>query len=149
MILRLDHVHVLTTDLDASLDFWTNMLGFRLERRVEFGPPERRRQLAYAGLGDVLVEFLPPTENGHPELIGTTGRPLCLLVDGMEETVAALRAKGVEVATEIRSGSSFWGKVASIKDPCGIAIELREWRAPDCPFYPDWQPERADVVKLR
>ena len=43
------------TDLDKSLDFWTSVLGFRLERRVEFGPPERRRQLAYAGLGDVQL----------------------------------------------------------------------------------------------
>ena len=148
MIIRVDHVHVLTTDLNRSLDFWINMLGFRLERRVMFGPPERRRELAYAGLGNVLVEFLPPTDNGHPELTGTTGRPLCLTVEGMEETIEELRKKGVEIATEIRPGFSFWGKVANIKDPCGIAIELREWRAPDAPYYPDWRPERADVVKI-
>jgi catechol 2,3-dioxygenase-like lactoylglutathione lyase family enzyme len=148
MITGIDHVHVLTTDLDKSLDFWISVLGFRMERRVEFGPPEQRRQLAYAGLGNVLVEFLPPTDNGHPELTGTTGRPLCLAVQGMEETVEALRARGVEVATEVRPGFSFWGKVAAIKDPCGIAIELREWRSPDAPYFPDWQPERSDVVKL-
>ncbi len=41
MITGIDHVHVLTTDLDRSLDFWINALGFRLDRRVEFGPPER------------------------------------------------------------------------------------------------------------
>jgi catechol 2,3-dioxygenase-like lactoylglutathione lyase family enzyme len=148
MIVRVDHVHVLTTDLDKSLEFWVGTLGFRMERRVEFGPPERRRQIAYAGLGDVLIEFLPPTDNGHLEMTGTTGRPLCLLVEGMEELIESLRAKGVEVGTQIRPGFSFWGKVASIKDPCGIDIELREWRAPDAPFYPDWQPERPDVVKL-
>jgi catechol 2,3-dioxygenase-like lactoylglutathione lyase family enzyme len=33
MITGIDHVHVLTTDVDASLEFWINVLGFRLERR--------------------------------------------------------------------------------------------------------------------
>ena len=148
MIVKVDHIHVLTTDLDTSLDFWVNVLGFRLERRVEFGPSERRRQLAFAGLGDILIEFLPPTDNGHPELAGTAGRPLCLTVEGMEETIESLRARGVEVVSEIRPGFSFAGKVASIKDPCGIAIELREWTAPDRPYFPDWVPERPDVVRL-
>ena len=73
MIVKVDHVHVLTTDLDKSLDFWVGTLGFRMERRVEFGPPDRRRQIAYAGLGDVLVEFLPPTDNGHPRADGHDG----------------------------------------------------------------------------
>jgi catechol 2,3-dioxygenase-like lactoylglutathione lyase family enzyme len=148
VITGIDHVHVLTTDLDRSLDFWINTLGFRLDRRVEFGPPERRRQLAYAGIGNVLVEFLPPTDNGHPELAGTAGKPLCLGVDGLEATIATLRQRGVEIVEEVRPGFAFWGKVANIKDPCGITIELREWRLPDAPYYPGWQPERADVVKL-
>ena len=148
MIVGIDHVHVLTTDMDKSLDFYTNLLGFKLERRVQFGPPERRRELAFAGLGNVFIEFLPPTDNGHPEFTGTTGRPLCLLVEGMEETVEALRARGVEIATEIRSAFSFGGRVAIIKDPCGLAIELKEWRAPDGPYQHAWVPERADVVRV-
>jgi glyoxylase I family protein len=148
LIVGVDHVHVLTTDLDKSLDFYVNLLGFKLERRVQFGPPERRRELAFAGFGNVFLEFLPPTDNGHPELTGTTGRPLCLAVEGMEETVETLRAKGVEIATEIRPAFSFWGKVAVIKDPSGLAIELKEWRAPDGPYLHNWSPEREDVVRM-
>ena len=147
MILSIDHVHVLATDMDKSLDFYCNLLGFRLDRRVQFGPPERRRELAFAGLGNVFIEFLPPTDNGHPDLTGTGARPLCLLVDDMEATIADLRAKGVEITTEIRPAFASHAWIAGIKDPSGLGIELRQFRAPDGPYQP-WVPERADVVRV-
>jgi catechol 2,3-dioxygenase-like lactoylglutathione lyase family enzyme len=142
MITRIDHVHVTATDMDRSIAFYTQKLGFQFLRRVSFGPPENRRELAYVGLGDILLELLPGSE---PE--GMAARPLALTVVDMEGTLAGLRAKGVEVTQENRAGFSFGGRAASIKDPSGLTIELREWQAPDGPQYPSWQPERADVVR--
>ena len=37
---------------------------------------------------------------------------------------------------------------AAIKDPSGLTIELREWNNGDGPQFPDWQPEREDVVRV-
>jgi glyoxylase I family protein len=148
MIAGIDHVHVVYTDLDQSIDFYTNKLGFEFLRRVEFGRAEARRQLAYVGLNGVLLELLPvntPHEGLVPE--GAT-RPFCLTVVDMEQTVEEMRARGIEVVAETRPGFSFHGKVASIRDPSGLVIELREWALPDGPAYPDWQPEREDVVRI-
>ena len=42
MITGIDHVHVTTFDMDRSIDFYTNVLGFHFLRRVEFGPEDNR-----------------------------------------------------------------------------------------------------------
>ena len=60
MITGIDHVHVTTFDMGKSIEFYTNVLGFHFLRRVEFGPEDARRELAYVGLGDILLELLPP-----------------------------------------------------------------------------------------
>jgi hypothetical protein len=64
----------------------------------------------------------------------------------MPATIADLKAKGVAVDVEPRPGFSFGGLTAVIRDPSGLAIELREWAGDDA-HNPDWQPKRADVVR--
>jgi hypothetical protein len=65
----------------------------------------------------------------------------------MAATLEHLVSKGVEVITQSRDGFSFKGLTAVVKDPSGLAIELREWQD-DGHTNPDWQPERADVVRI-
>jgi hypothetical protein len=57
-------------------------------------------------------------------------------------------AKGVEVSREPFDARTFWGKQAQIKDPSGYGISLREWAAPDDPYFPDWQPRHEGVERL-
>lgn len=146
MIKRVDHVHVVAKDMGQSIDFYTRVLGFRLVRRLEFGPPDRRRQLSYVGLGDMLLELVQPSHEG--EFLGTEARPLGLAVDDLDSTVAQLKSSGVEVVSEPATAFSFGGRQAVIRDPSGLAIELREWDPADLPPNPDWEPERSDVVRL-
>ena len=61
-IAGIDHVHAVANDLDASIAFYTQVLGFRFLRRVAFGPDDARRELAYVGLGDMLLELVPPVD---------------------------------------------------------------------------------------
>lgn len=133
-------------DMDESIAFYTEMLGFRFLRRATFGPPESRRELAYVGLGDFLLELLELPQ-GAAEVPPGAGRPFALTVSNMEQTVADLRSKGVEVDMDIRPGFSFDGLATAIKDPSGLVIELREWQGSDNPYYADWQPTRSDVVR--
>jgi catechol 2,3-dioxygenase-like lactoylglutathione lyase family enzyme len=142
MITRVDHVHVTTTDMDQSIAFYTDLLGFKFLRRGRFGPSENHYEFAYVGLGDILLQLVP-----GPEPLGIARRPFALTVDNMERTLADLRMKGVEVTAERRPGSSFTGLTACVKDPSGVVIELREWDASDGPQYSDWQPEDAEVVR--
>lgn len=146
MITGIDHVHVTATDMDKSIDFYTNLLGFHFLRRVEHGPADARRELAYVGLGDMLLELLPPAPG--IDVIGTAARPFALTVTDVEATVADLAAKGVEVTMAPRTGFSFSGLTAAIKDPSGLTIELREWKGGDGPHYPDWQPEVEGAVRV-
>ena len=88
MIKRLDHVHVVAKDMDASIEFYTKALGFRLLRRVRFGPGGER-QLSYVGLGDMMIELVQPAHDG--EFQGTEARPIGLAVDDLDEAVARFK----------------------------------------------------------
>ena len=90
---RVDHVHIVARDMDRSIDFYTRILGFRLLRRVESGPADRRRQLAYVGLGDFMLELVEPAHDG--EFRGTEARPLGLAVADLDRAVADLKRLGV------------------------------------------------------
>ena len=144
MITRIDHVHVVATDMDKSIAFYTDILGFRLVRRVQSGPQDARRELAYVGLGDVLLELLSPSQVA--QIAGLATKPFALTVNDMAATLEELVSKGVEIVTPQRRGSFFEGLMAEIKDPSGLTIELREWHN-DSPDNLDWQPERADMVR--
>ena len=145
MIKRLDHVHVVAKDMDASIAFYTEVLGFRLLRHVRFGPGGER-QLSYVGLGDVMIELVQPAHDG--EFKGTEARPIGLSVDDLDAAVARFKASGVEVVNEPARGFSFGGRQAVIRDPSGLVIEVRQWDASDSPMSPDWQPWREDVTKV-
>jgi len=147
MELRIDHVHAVALDLDESISFY-GKLGFRLLRKVEFGPADGRRRLAYVGHGDSVIELVGPRNPDNPGGGGTGERPFAMYVDDAEAVVTELEALGVEIDTRPRPGFSFDGKTAVIRDPSGLAIELREWAAHDGPTYPDWSPTRDDVVNL-
>src|SRR5262249_3165388 len=110
------------------------------------GPSDRRRQLAYVGLGDFMLELVEPAHDG--EFRGTEARPLGLAVADLESAVAELKRQGVEVGNEPAPAFSFAGLQAVIRDRSGLAIEVRQYATTDIPLGDDWQPARADVVRL-
>ena len=85
----IDYVQVTTFDMDKSIDFSTNVLGFHFLRRVEFGPEDSRRESAYLGLGDILLELLPRPP-GVDKVVGTAQRPLALTVTNVDAVIADL-----------------------------------------------------------
>ena len=146
MIKRVDHAHIVVQDMDKSIDFYTRVLGFRLVRRVQFGPDDGRRALAYVALGEFMLEFVQPAHDG--EFRGTEARPLALAVDDLDSTMERFRDMGVDIAAEPAPSFSFTGRQAVIRDPSGLAIEVRQYGPADSPLSQDWQPTRADVVRM-
>jgi catechol 2,3-dioxygenase-like lactoylglutathione lyase family enzyme len=140
---KFDHVHVVSTDIDKSVDFYTNVLGFYLQRRTVVNGT---LELAYVGLGETLLEIHRPPR-GSSEIPAGANRPFGLTVSDMDAALAYLQEKGVEVV-ETRDGWTFIGRHALIKDPCGISIELREWKGGDGPTNFDWQPTLPNVTRL-
>lgn len=145
MIIRVDHVHVVAKDMDATIAFYTGTLGFTLLRHVRFGPGGSR-QLAYIRLGELMIELVQPAHDG--DFQGTEGRPIGISVDDLDSAVERFREQGVEVVNPPGRGFSFGGRQAVIRDPSGLLIEVRQWDRDDYPMSADWQPERDDVIRI-
>src|SRR6266536_3133803 len=143
MFSSFSHIYHPVRDLDESVDFYVNKLGFYLLRRYRTGD----RESAYVGLGGVLLELgtarpPEPSPDGQP-LMG-----LGLTVSDVDVAIADLKSKGVEVAREPFEAQTFWGRQAAIKDPNGYGISLREWQRGDGPYYDGWQPTGEGRVRI-
>src|SRR5690606_17451634 len=71
---RLDHAAIMTTQLEASVAFYTDVLGLRL-RVVEDGPIRkgRRRAMLAGQAGFDIVEIIEMPEMAHPTIPGRGG----------------------------------------------------------------------------
>jgi hypothetical protein len=87
--------------------------------------------------------------SGNPEEKprGELDRRLGLTVTDLDAVLADLTSKGVKIGIEPFPARTFWGRQAGIFDPSGFIISLREWRSPDNPEFPDWQPTTDDVER--
>ena len=126
MFKRIDHVEIVPGDMDRSIDFYTNVLGFKVkERRKVERPP--LQEIAYITLNDSMVELLSYADPLPPssEQRQIRYRMMAIEVEDMDKAVEYLKSKGVELSLgPVALGSSIR---AEIKDPDGLSIELRQW----------------------
>lgn len=152
MIQCVDHVEVVTPNMDESIDFYTRVLGFKLARRVVYPQAENSqapREIAYLTLGDLMLEFLGGNGEAADRAPNQVGVKLVALrVDDMDKTLQALRAYGVEPSWGPNPGATFDGIRAEIKDSHGNSIELREWRNDDRADNPQWRPAKPGLVRI-
>src|SRR3990172_2214662 len=98
MFKRIDHVEIISRDLEKSIDFYQNVLGFKVKQRqrVEVPPLE---EVVYLGLGDTTLELLSVKEPGSLSLeewkVGY--RMMAVEVDDMNRAVDYLKSKGIEI----------------------------------------------------
>jgi glyoxylase I family protein len=126
MFKRIDHVEIAPSDLEKSIAFYTEVLGFRMKERIQIGAP-MLRQVVYLELGDTMLElldFVDPAPVDHTVRVGY--RIMALEVDDMEETLAYLAAKGIKpsVPPVDVGGGSLRGEIVDVD---GLSIELRQW----------------------
>ena len=149
-ITGMDHVEVWAKDLQESLAFYTDVLGFRHLRTTEARRPDGAvHEQACVTLGGMMVELIAaPAERASEEVdVGSMGvKAFALTVEDMEATAAALRERGVTFVQQPKPGSSFNGWRAEILDPNGIGIELREWIG-DSIHNDAWQPGSGAVSR--
>lgn len=125
MFKRIDHVELTPSDIEKTISFYQDILGFEMKERqaIDMAP---LRGIAYMTLADTMIEFLDvenPEAAPGPWALGYRG--LAIEVDSMDEAVAFLKSKGVDIV---------WGPMdiggpirAEIRDPDGLVIELRQW----------------------
>jgi glyoxylase I family protein len=124
---RVDHVEIVPRDAEKTIDFYVNILGFRITSRNEVKMPPMR-EVIYLELGDTVIEIIsaddPSPKSEAPWEVGYRG--IALEVEDMAAAVDYLHGKGIGIAMEpMDLGDSLRGE---IRDPDGLIIELRQWK---------------------
>jgi len=147
-IQRVDHIELLVRDMEETLVFYTDVLGFERQRHtIAERPDGSRSEQATITLDDFMMEVIQASPEAVAKEIDQRGvgvQRFALRVDDMDAAAKRLKALGVRFAQEPRPGSTFKGKRAEIVDPNGMSIELREWRDDDY-RNGDWQPVNPGV----
>jgi glyoxylase I family protein len=138
-LLRLTHVGIGVSDMERSLRFYRDLLGFRFEHdlHVEGEPSDTLLRLrgvsldaAYLQRDGVRIELLrfasPPAPPAHARAMNERGLThLSFRVADVEATVAALRAAGERILEEtIIRLPEFRAAACFVLDPDGQLIEL-------------------------
>jgi glyoxylase I family protein len=115
----LDHVGIIVTDMDRSLQFYTERLGLELLRRRGSG----REGFAAIKAGSAeLNVFCDPglVSEGLPQRVNH----LCLVMDyeTIDDLVAALREAAIDIASGPVKRSD--GAALFVHDPDGLRVEL-------------------------
>ena len=133
MIKTFDHIGIITNDLQQSLEFYTDVLGFSILTKIEMDD---------VGFSAIFIEkngskielmgyrgAIPKRSEGIKIKMGGGSIPIndhiTFSVDDLEATVTELKEKGVEFGLEtiqLEGGM----KLSSFKDPNGVMIELVE-----------------------
>ena len=124
---RVDHVEIVPRNAEKTIDFYVNILGFRIKNQNEVKMPPMR-EVIYLELGDTVIEIIsvddPNPKSETPWEVGYRG--IALEVDDMTKAVDYLKDKGIAMAQRpIDVGDSFRGET---RDPDGLIIELRQWK---------------------
>jgi len=133
MIKTIDHIGIMANDLQQSVEFYTDVLGFSVSAKIEMDD---------VGFSAIFVEKngsrielmgykdeIPKRSEGIEIKLGGSSIPIndhiTFSVDDIGATVTDLKEKGVIFYLEpakLEGGM----KLASFKDPNGVLIELME-----------------------
>jgi lactoylglutathione lyase len=129
------HTMLRVQDLDASIRFYTGLLGMKLIKKLDF--PEGKFTLAFVGYGpeeeNTVIELTYNYDHG-PYDLGKGYGHIALETSDIYATAETLRAGGAQIVRE--PGPMKHGKthIAFLKDPDGYLIEL---------VQPDWLEART------
>ena len=127
MFKRVDHVEIVPRNAEKTIDFYVDILSFRIRSRNEVKMPPMR-EVIYLELGDTVIEIISADDpKPKSKALWEVGyRGIALEVEDMTMAVNYLRGKGIAIAREpVDLGDSFRGE---IRDPDGLIIELRQWK---------------------
>jgi catechol 2,3-dioxygenase-like lactoylglutathione lyase family enzyme len=143
-ILAADHTGITVSDLERSLAFWRDVLGFELSHRAHHtgelaseatGVPGAEISIAVlktSGHKIELLEYLaPPDRKQHVDLracdVGSVH--VAFTVDNLDAVLSAIAASGWKVAGKpqtLKSGPNTGKRVVYVRDPDGTTIELMQ-----------------------
>jgi glyoxylase I family protein len=142
-IIAADHTGITVSNLELSVAFWRDVLGFELSHRAHHtgnlasevtGVPGAEISLAVLkGYGHKieLLEYLAPADRKHVDLrpcdVGSVH--VALFVDDLDAVLTAIAASGWKAAGKpqtLKSGPNAGKRVVYVRDPDGTTIEFMQ-----------------------
>src|SRR5216110_1225272 len=142
-ILTADHTGITVSNLERSLAFWRDVLGFELSHRPHqtgnlaseiTGVPGAEISIAVLkGYGHKieLLEYLTPPDRKHVDFrpcdVGSVH--VALTVDNLNAVLSAIAASGWKAAGRpqtLKTGPNAGKRVVYVRDPDGITIEFMQ-----------------------
>jgi catechol 2,3-dioxygenase-like lactoylglutathione lyase family enzyme len=146
MVRHFDHVTIVVRDVEPAIRFF-GLLGFRLDKSVVIAGERFARYMGLASIEAdhvtlalegasprVEVQLLhyrhpnPVTDPSIADLAKLGFNHICFTVDDLDAEVARLTAAGVQLRSGVLDFHS--RKLAFLRGPEGITIELAQWSAP-------------------
>lgn len=117
---------ITVSDLERSEDFYTRILGLRVEQRIEI--PEAR-EIVLSGTGsDTKVQLAQRVDQEGPVIHGTALWKHYLYTDDIDGVYREAIAFGCEAVTSPTQLEEWPVTVAFVRDPDGYLIEIIERR---------------------
>jgi lactoylglutathione lyase len=125
---RFLHTMLRVRDLDASLNFYQNLLGMKLLRKRDY--PSGKFTLAFVGYGEeansTVIELTHNWGQAEPYALGSAFGHLAIGVPDVYKTCERLAAAGVKIPRPAGPMAHGGSVIAFIEDPDGYRIELIE-----------------------
>jgi catechol 2,3-dioxygenase-like lactoylglutathione lyase family enzyme len=125
------HTPVYCLDLDESLAFYTDQLGFEVRQDVPMGPEMRWLTLAAPGDTHELLlaavdHHIPPVDRvAMRELVAKGDLAVFIQVDDLDKVFESLRAAGTEILQE-PIDQPYGVRDAGVRDPSGNHLRLSQ-----------------------
>jgi len=125
---RFLHTMIRVRDLDASLNFYSNLLGMKVLRKRDY--PTGKFTLAFVGYGDetsnTVIELTHNWGQTEPYNLGSAFGHLAIAVPDVYKACEHLAAAGVKIPRPAGPMAHGGSVIAFIEDPDGYRIELIE-----------------------
>ncbi|RJX32558.1 MAG: hypothetical protein C4525_10785 [Desulfarculus sp.] len=130
-IVGINHVAFCVPDLEAAIQNALGNLGGKLMIRFESIPGKYRG--ACVQLGASIVSYLQGSDEGSfvAQFVAKRGpgvQHLGLTVEGLDEYVASLEARGIRVDKSDMQNERFKEALVGPKTGQGVVLQLMEWR---------------------
>jgi predicted enzyme related to lactoylglutathione lyase len=129
MALSITHTPVYCLNLDESLAFYTQQLGFEVRQDVPMGPEMRWLTVAAPGDSHELLlaavdHHIPPVDReAMREIVSKGDLAVFIQVDDLDKVFESLRAAGTEILQE-PIDQPYGVRDAGVRDPSGNHVRL-------------------------
>lgn len=130
-LLKIDHLGIAVSSIDAKKNFWTDVLGLALKGTETI--QEQKVTTAFLPVGESEVELLESTSEDGPvakyiEKRGEGIQHVAFRVENIEEALAELKAKGIALIDQTPRIGAGGAKIAFLhpKATSGVLVELCE-----------------------